>query len=378
MANTITGFLERLTAAAGDYNKAKVARLGLLGSVYLDVRPAVARQGQTIRIYFPDVAAMTDQANNDWTPEDLNPGYVDMAWGQRPGKAILVLDFEQFQTATDILDQFIDPCYKRACEYANGAIAALLTAGNFNAYPALQSATPASIPIGTAANAWDVLTGAKVPVQDPASCSLVVHNNVHRNMLTDSNWYQENLVGAVIANQTRQNAADGPGTPPAFNYTRKVDQQMPTSTTANLTGTIAVTNGSTAVTGTGTAFTTQAPVGSWIKVATDTAYYRVEAVTSDTALVLSQGYAGTTGSGKTYQRVTYTSVAMNKYAIALAVRPLELVNNGSVQSRLVMIQGLPFRLMLSYQHLKAGWLMTLDYAMVAAVIRPDFGILIQS
>ena len=101
-------------------------------------------------------------------------------------------------------------------------------------------------------------------------------------------------------------------------------------------------------------------------------------MTSDTALVLSQGYAGTTGSGKTYQRVTYTSVAMNKYAIALAVRPLELVNNGSVQSRLVMIQGLPFRLMLSYQHLKAGWLMTLDYAMVAAVIRPDFGILIQS
>jgi hypothetical protein len=34
--------------------------------------------------------------------------------------------------------------------------------------------------------------------------------------------------------------------------------------------------------------------------------------------------------------------------------------------------------MLSYQHLKSGWLMSLDYGMVAKVIRPDFGILIQN
>lgn len=377
MANTITGFLERLVAASGEYNKAKVGRLGLINAVYQDVRPEVARQGQTIRVYFPDVSPYTDQANSDWNPEDLNPGFVDMSWGQRPGKAILVRDFEQFQTATDILEQFIDPNYKRACEYANGAIAGLLTAGNFNVYPALASSKPAQIPKGLAGGAWRVLTNNKVPLSD-GDGSLVYHPDVQANMANDPQWAQESIVGATIAANAFANTGErGPGDV-IYSFKRQPDQQMPTGVTANLTGTVAATNGSAVLTGTGTAFTTQAPAGSVVKLGADALTYMVDSVTSDTSLTLTQVYGGTTGSGKTYARQTYTSVALHKYAIALAVRPLELVNNGSVQSRLVMIQGLPFRLMLSYQHLKAGWLMTLDYAMVAAVIRPDFGILIQS
>lgn len=377
MPNTVTAFMERLTAAAGDYNKAKVGRLGLLGAVYNDVRPDVARQGQTIRVYFPDVSAYTDQANSDWNPEDLNPGYVDMTWGQRPGKAVLVRDFEQFQTATDILDQFVDPNYKRACEYANGQIAALLTTTNFNAYSPLQSSKPAQIPKGTAGQAWRVLTGGKVPLADGQG-SLVYHPDVQANMAADSAWTQESVVGAAIAANAFANTGENGPADVIYSFKRRPDQQMPVGVTANLTGTVALTNGSATVTGTSTTFTTQAPVGSVLRFDGGTVGYMVDSVASDTSLTLSQLYGGATITGKNYVRQTYTSIALHKYAIALAVRPLELVNNGSVQSRLVMIQGLPFRLMLSYQHLKAGWLMTLDYAMVAAVIRPDFGVLINS
>jgi len=379
LANTVTGFLERLTAASGDYNKAKVGKLGYIDSVYLDVRPEVVRNGQQIRIYFPDLGAYTDQSANDWNPDDLNPSYVDVPFGQRPGKAILVRDFEQFQTETDIIEQFLDPNYKRAMEYANGQVAALLNSTNFNAYPAITSSGLAKISIDDAANAWDVLVGNKVPISDPENASLIYHNNIHRNMLTDSNWYQESLVGAVVAAGTRQGAAevDNPGNN-AFNFKRRYDQQAPTSVTANLTGTVSVTANSTAVTGSSTTFTSQATAGSWITVGTDTTSYRVASVTSDTALVLSQAYGGTTASGKTYVRTTYTGIAMHRYAIALAVRPLEIVNNGHIQSRLMMLKGLPVRVMLSYQHLKSGWLLTMDYGMVAKVIRPDFGILINS
>lgn len=377
MANTITAFMERIVAGAGDFNKAKVGRLGLIDAVYKDVRPVVARQSQTIRIYFPDVGAYTDQANNDWTTEDLNPGYVDLAWGNRPGKGILVRDFEQFQSATDILEQFIDPNYKRACEYANGQLAALITAGNFSTYPALQSSKPGQIPKGVAGGAWRVLTNNKVPLIDGGG-SMIYHPDIQANMAGDPAWTQESQVGASIAGNAFATTGErGPGDV-IYSFKRQPDQQMPTGVTANLTGTVAATNGSAVLTGTGTAFTTQAPAGSVVKLGADPLTYMVDSVTSDTSLNLTQVYGGTTGSGKTYARVTYTSIAMHKYAIALAVRPLELVNNGAVQSRLVMIQGLPFRLMLSYQHLKAGWLMTLDYAMTCAVIRPDFGVLIQS
>lgn len=382
MANTITGFLERLTAAAGEFNKAKVGKLGYLDSVFLDVRPEVARAGQNIRVYFPDVSAYTDQAANDWNPDDVNPGYVDVPFGQRPGKAILIRDFEQFQTATDIIEQFIDPNYKRAMEYANAQIAALINSTNFNTYSPIVASKLANITIDDAANAWDILVGNKVPISDPENASLIYHNNVHRNMLTDTNWYQESLVGAVIASGVRQGAAEvGNAANTAFNYRRRYDQQAPTGVTANLTGTVSVTNGSTTVTGSSTTFSTQASVGSWITIGTDATAYRVAALsvsTPDTSLTLSQAYGGTTASGKTYVRTTYTGVAMHRFAIALAVRPLDIVNDGHVRSRLIMMRGLPMRLMLSYQHLKAGWLMSLDYGMVAKVIRPDFGILITS
>ncbi len=383
MANNITGFLERLTAASGDYNKAKVGKLGFLGNVHLDVKPEVAREGQTIRIYFPDSGAWTDQAGNDWNPQDVNPGYVDVPFSMRPGYSILIRDFEQFQTSTDIIDQFLDPMFKRGMEFANGVLAEQVTSGNFSVYPALQSSTLASVDIDTAANAWDLLVGNKVPVNDPDSASLIVHNNVHRNMLTDTNWYQENLVGAVIAQGTRTRAADQESTAgtvvgESFNFRRYWDQQISTSTTANLTGTVAVTNGSTLVTGTSTTFTSQATKGSWITIGTDTRSYRVASVTSDTSLALTQQYQGTTGTGLSYVRTTYNCVAMHKFAMALAVRPLEIVNDGHIHSRLVMLRGLPFRVTLSYQHLKAGWLLTMDYGMVAKVIRPDFGIVIAA
>lgn len=387
MANDINAFLQRVTGAAGEFNKAKVGELEALNAVYLDVRPEVAVLGQTIRVYFPDIGAYTDQAANDWSPQDVNPGFIDVPFGQRPGYAIMVRDFEQFQTSTNIIDQFIDPNYKRAMEYANGQIFGLLNSINFPttatppqqaSYPAITTA-PAEVQVTDARLAWNLLKRNKVPISGPADASILYHPDVHANTLTDTNWYQENLVGAVIAESVRERTAElGTAGNLAFNFARRHDVQAPTAQSAALAGTAAVTAGSTAVTGTTTTFTTQAPVGTWLTFGTDTIAYPVKAVASDTTLTLGQAYAGTTQATATFTRLTYTGIAMHRFAIALAVRPLELVNNGQVSSRLIMMRGLPMRLQLSYQHRNSGWMLTLDYGMVAKVIRPDFGVLLNS
>jgi hypothetical protein len=376
--NNIQAWLERLTAASGEFNRAKVGKLAFLGNVFLDVRPEIARNGQTIRIPFPDTGAWTDMAGNDWVPAPTSPLYVDVPFGQRPGNALLFADFEQMQTATDLIDQFLDPMFKRGLEYANGQIAGLITAANFPTYPALQSTKLGSIDIDTAANAWNVLVANKVPIQDPDQAALIVHPDVHRNMLTDSQWYQESLVGAMIAQGTRTRAAEESPGRTSFNFNRFWDQQVTTSLTANLTGTVAINNGSTAVTGTSTTFTTQATVGTWITVDGGATYYRVGAVASDTALTLTQNFAAANVSGVTYQRRTYSCVVFHRYAIALAVRPLEIVNDGHIHSRLLMLQGLPFRVVVSWNHVQSGWMLTMDYAMVAKPIRPDFGVVVQA
>ena len=420
MANNVTGFLERLTAAAGQYNRAKVGTVQALQGVFLDVRPEVARKGQTIRVYFPDVQAFTDQAANDWFPDDVNPNYVDVPFGQRPGKAILIRDFEQFQTSTDIIEQFIDPNYKRAMEYANGQIWAQINTTNFSAsttpagYGAIQTLT-GNVDVGSVKLAWDILKRNKVPISGPADASILYHTDVHANTLTDTSWYQESLVSAVIARGVREDAAitaqgggegnnlggdfgrAASGGNTAFQFARRDDQQAPTSTTL-LSGTVTMTGGTPyVITSNGTPWTvtpTQqtggpglGPVvaGSWLTFSTsntsitDSVSYPVQSVTSTSTLQLGIPYGGSiSGAGNYVYRTTYTGIAMHRYAIALAVRPLEIVNDGNIQSRLIMVQGLPMRLMLSYQHLKAGWLLTLDYGMVCAVIRPDFGVILQS
>jgi len=397
-ANQVNAFFQRLSAENGEYNKAKVGELGALDAVMLDLKPEVASIGQTIRINFPDVSAFQDQEANDWVPDDASATLLDVPFGQRPGKGILIRSFEQWLTSTNIMDQFIDPMYKRAMEYGNGQIFAQVNSTNFPATataPAVASyapitTVPAELDVGSARLAWNVLVRNKVPIRGPQDATILYHPDVHANTLTDPAWAAENIVGARIAEDARQNDAGGMANG-AFRFKRRHDVQAPTGTSTNRTGTVTVANGSTAVTGSSTKFlsevaavpstTPPAPGNTvWLTFGADTVSYPVQSVTSDTALTLATPYTGSLTSGNTYTRVTYTGVAMHRFAIALAVRPLPLVNNEGTQSRLVKLGpiGFPVRVMLSYQHLKDGWLLTMDYGMAVKVIRPDFGVMINS
>jgi hypothetical protein len=400
MANQITAFLERLTAAQGPYNEAKVGELSALDAVYLDIRPEVARMGQTIRVYYPDLTPFTDQAANDWNPDTLNTNYVDVPFGQRPGKAIIIRDFEQFQTSTDIIEQYLDPLYKRALEYGNAAIYSQVNTTNFNTtataagsgvYPSYTPITtsPSTLDVGSADLAWSIFKGNKIPT-DAANLSILYHPYVHANTLIDPAWSQENLIGAVIAQGARNDAAPDGAANQAFKFRRRHDVQAPTSVSASLTGTVTVANGATTVAGSSTKFTTEAAPGpftyssnpgqvAWVQFVGDSPVITYPMrVTSDTVGTLLQAYQGSQTSGVSYKRVTFTGLALHRYAIALAVRPLELVNTGGVTSRIITLRGLPIRIMISYVHIKGGWMLTADYGMVAKVIRPDFGIILNS
>ena len=371
MSNTITAFLETLTAASGDYNAATVGQLSFLKGVYLDVKPEVARAGKTLQVYFPDVGAFTDQSTNDWTPEDVNPSYVSLVFNQRPGKAILVRDFEQWQTSTDIMVKFLDPMYKRGLEYFNGQIAALITNANFNSNSVIVGGTPGEVTVADAATAWNSLANAKVPLDSATDLSIFTHNDVHSAMIQDTAWYQENLVGAMIAQRARETGDLGQ----AFNFTKRWDQQSPKKKGTALTGTVTAAGSSPNVTGSGTTFTTQVSAGDRITLAGNATVYTVASVTDDTHLVCTANVTAASGVVATQQG--YTCLAAHKYSIALAVRPLELVNDGTTQSRLVVLNGIPFRVMVSYQHRNSGYLMSVDCGCAVGVLRPSFGVLIK-
>lgn len=292
MANDFSAFFETLTAAAGEFNRAKVGRVQLMSGVYLNVRSDAGRIGKTIQVPLPDVGPLRNWGNTQITADNANPNYKELVFQSRVGKGLLFEDFEQWQTATELAEQFMDPLYKRAMEYLNGQISSLVTPAKFNANAPIIGAVQGEVQVTEQLQAWDTLADQKVPLEDPDALSLFIHNNVYRKMLGDSAWVQENIVSAAIAEKAREQAKLAN----AFNFPPKWDQQMPASSGQIIYGQVGVTNGSPTVTGTATAFTTDLAVGSSIVFGSDSTNtpYKVSAIASDTSLTLTSNYAGST------------------------------------------------------------------------------------
>ena len=156
MANNFAAFFETLVAGADEYNKAKVGRTALLDAVYKDIKPEAARIGKTVDVYFPDVGPLQAINNGILTATTVNPNYIPLVFQTRAGAALQFQDFEQWQTAVDLAQKFFDPLYKRAREYLNGQIAALITPANFNSNAPIIGATQGEVTVTDQLNAWDV------------------------------------------------------------------------------------------------------------------------------------------------------------------------------------------------------------------------------
>ncbi len=294
MANNFAAFFETLVAGADEYNKAKVGRTALLDAVYKDVKPEAARIGKTVDVYFPDVGPLTAVNNGQLTATSVNPNYIPLVFQTRAGSALQFQDFEQWQTAVDLAQKFFDPLYKRAREYLNGQIAALITPTNFNSNATIIGATRSEVLVTDQLNAWNVLADQKVPLEDAQKLKLMVHNNVYQKMLSDTLWVQESIVSAAIAKEARENAALAN----AFNFVPVWDQQMPTASGSIIYGQVTVTNGSTAVTGLNSAFTTDLTTSNTLIFGNDPTktQYTISSITNNTALVLGSNYGGPTAT----------------------------------------------------------------------------------
>ena len=456
MANNFAAFFETLVAGADEYNQAKVGRTALLDAVYKDIKPEAARIGKTVDVYFPDVGPLQAINNGQLTATSVNPNYIPLVFQTRAGAALQFQDFEQWQTAVDLAQKFFDPLYKRAREYLNGQIAALITSANFNANAPIIGATQGEVQVADQLNAWGTLADQKVPLEDRDKLRLMVHNQVYRKMLGDSAWVQESLVSAAIANEARQQADVGH----AFNFQVIWDQQMPTASGTILYGQV---DRDERQRGRDRPEHRVHPAAhgrdvSYLTFGNDPTktQYKVATVTSDTAIVaqlelcggdghhdgpadhhpgwhrrdqrrrrghrqrhrLHHGplgrpvdqrrrrhqhrlaalpdrhdHARNTAAHRRHRLPTtaiaaarsatvqaYTNLALHEYAIALALRPIATPDEARnvVDVSYIDLMGIPLRVMVSYVHIYQALFVTVDFGYALGVIRPDFGVIIQS
>lgn len=149
-----------------------------------------------------------------------------------------------------------------------------------------------------------------------------------------------------------------------------------------LAGTVAVTNGSAAVTGTGTAFTTALSVGQWLVFSNDATAtpYQIQSIASATSLTLATNYGGATASSLTATVQSYYSLAMHRYSIACALRPVATPDSAQrvVDVVYINLRGIPLRVMRSYVHIYMAEFVTVDFGYALGVVRPQWGVVIQS
>lgn len=148
-------------------------------------------------------------------------------------------------------------------------------------------------------------------------------------------------------------------------------------------GTVTNTVGSAAVTGSSSHFTADLSAGQWITFSGDTSAtpYQIAAIASDTSLTLASNFSGTgAGAGQTATVQSYTSLAMHQYAIALALRPIATPKEASdvVDVAYLDVKGIPLRVMVSYVHIYQALFVTVDFGFAIGVMRPDFGVILQS
>ena len=75
-----------------------------------------------------------------------------------------------------------------------------------------------------------------------------------------------------------------------------------------------------------------------------------------------------------------TNLALHEYAIALALRPIATPDEARnvVDVSYIDLMGIPLRVMVSYVHIYQALFVTVDFGYALGVIRPDFGVIIQS
>ena len=301
MANNVSAFFETLVAAASEASQALVGQVQLVDAVYQDYQPVTLAPFNTLQIPLPDQTALTDIGSGNFTPVDVNAATVSLTFQNHPGIAYIIRDFEQYRSAETVRTMFLDATFKRAIEYLNGQIANLILTSNFNAYAPIAS-TGGSANLNTTdyAKAWSNLAGGKIPVQDSDKMRLAVHPDVYANLLTNSAWVQESMVGRLIADPARRDAWLGQ----QFGAQVVWDQQMP-------------------------------------KV------------------------AGTPP--------TYTALYFHKYAVALGLRHLPEPDERIVDYTTVNVKGVPMRVMVGYNQMMAGYVVTVDFGFALGVVRPNFG-----
>jgi hypothetical protein len=230
MANSTANLFETLVAAASEASTALKFRNSFLETIYMGFEPNYATLGQTLNINIPVV--------NEGNVQDIQAGDIQIAdyayttasitFNRNMQTAFVVRNFDEVRTPEQLRQKFLDAYLEALLRKVDRDVCSLVTATNFNVYSTITGGTKVFTRTQLT-TAWNNLAGGGVPIDDTANLFFMTSNLPFSNMLNDSSFNQESIVGIDAADKTRTAAFL-----PQFGATLTWDQLFP-QPTANTT-----------------------------------------------------------------------------------------------------------------------------------------------
>lgn len=209
MANTTTGLLQTLVAAASEAATHLKYRNAFVDAIYWDYKPdAKATVGTTLNIIIPSVdeGDVVDAQGGQYQPTDTVHTVPTVTLNKDFTNSFIIRNWDEVRTPVALREKYIQPRMESLLRKVNRTIAQLVTTTNFASYTLITGSGADLFQRADLTGAWKNLAGAGVPIDDTKNLSFITNPTAYGNMLSDSNFIQESIVGVSAAQIAQQRA----------------------------------------------------------------------------------------------------------------------------------------------------------------------------
>lgn len=204
MANTTAGLFETLANAASEAAKALKFSNTMLEKVYIGYEPNYATLGQTLNINIPVVneGDVNDIGSGDIVVTDTTHTTTPIVFDTNMSTSFVIRNFDQVRTPSDLRSLYLDAKLEALIRKTNRKICNLVTSTNFNTYTTINGGSKV-FTRSHLTQAWNNLVGGGAIMEGTPDLFFVTNNTPYSNMLNDSSFNQESIVGINAADKTR-------------------------------------------------------------------------------------------------------------------------------------------------------------------------------
>jgi hypothetical protein len=208
MPNPTAGLFQTLVAATSAASSHLRFRNAFVDAIFWDYQPIAASPYTTLNVTIPSVSEgdVVDAQGGPYQPTDTAHSSVPITLDKDFTSSFIIRNWDEVRTPENLREKYIQPRLEGMLRKVNRTLAQLVTTGNFNTHTLISGAGADVFARADLTGAWRNLASVGVPVEDSGNLSFVTNPTAYANMLADSNFVQESIVGVNAAQVAQQRA----------------------------------------------------------------------------------------------------------------------------------------------------------------------------